>query len=204
MKGLLMRDYSIGMDIFFRTYLIVDVVLFLLYIFSSFNLFLFIILGNVGMIPANVFSIDRKEKWTQYSATLPYSRKQIIQSKYILGIKSIFITSSVILLWMFIFDLLNKQFYISKILVCFFWMIGTAMFISALSLLMCIKFESEIGVIITNAVYFLVMVFISSITISSHNFFMMMKVAVIAFVIAAVLYAISYQCAVKLYEAKEL
>ncbi len=39
-----------------------------------------------GIIPVTLISYDEREKWHIYSATLPFTRAQIVSAKYLLGI----------------------------------------------------------------------------------------------------------------------
>jgi len=40
----------------------------------------------LGMIPVTLISYDEKEKWNIYSLGLPYSKKEIVSSKYLTGL----------------------------------------------------------------------------------------------------------------------
>lgn len=39
-----------------------------------------------GLIPMTLISYDEREKWLEYSFTFPYTRKQMVSSKYITGL----------------------------------------------------------------------------------------------------------------------
>ena len=39
-----------------------------------------------GMIPVSLLSYDERSKWLQYSATMPYTKAQIVSGKYLIGL----------------------------------------------------------------------------------------------------------------------
>ena len=38
------------------------------------------------MIPVNLLAYDERSRWMQYSGTLPYTKKQIVSGKYLIGL----------------------------------------------------------------------------------------------------------------------
>lgn len=85
MKGLLLKDYYLLMK-YCRSFLFLIVIMLAASVFSN-NAFLFVypcVLG--GMLTVTLISYDEKEKWNMYSGTLPYTRPQIVSSKYIMGL----------------------------------------------------------------------------------------------------------------------
>jgi len=86
MKGLLLKDFYMAVKycrIFLFVILIFSAVSFSdkgMSFFSTFPVLM------AGMLPVTLLSYDEKEKWHIYSGTFPYSRAQIVSSKYVFGL----------------------------------------------------------------------------------------------------------------------
>ena len=86
MKGLLLKDFYMAVKycrIFLFVILIFSAVSFSdkgMGFFSTFPVLM------AGMLPVTLLSFDEKEKWHIYSGTFPYSRAQIVSSKYVFGL----------------------------------------------------------------------------------------------------------------------
>jgi hypothetical protein len=52
----------------------------------------------VSVIPLTALAYDERSKWDKFALTMPYTRSQIVISKYILGIISIAITALLVLI----------------------------------------------------------------------------------------------------------
>lgn len=86
MKGLLLKDFYM-LKKFGKMYLVVCIIFLVLSAMSLDNLFLlFYPCLFAGMIPVNLLAYDERSKWDVYSATLPYSRAQIVSAKYLMGL----------------------------------------------------------------------------------------------------------------------
>ena len=84
MKGLLLKDLLMAKK-YCRSY-VIFVVVFLLFANSGNFFFLAYPCILCGAIPVTLLAYDERSRWLQYSCTLPYSRKQIVSAKYILGV----------------------------------------------------------------------------------------------------------------------
>jgi len=85
MKGLLLKDFYMAVK-YCRAYLLLAVVFIAVSFAGDDNLFfIFYPCLLCGMIPVNLLAYDERSKWMQYSATLPYSRAQIVSAKYLVG-----------------------------------------------------------------------------------------------------------------------
>ena len=96
MKGLMLKDLYMSAK-YCRAFLIIVFVFLAVSFFSDENVF-FIIYPTMiaSIIPVTLISYDERDKWNQYSGTLPYSKAQIVSSKYITGLLfggSVFILS---------------------------------------------------------------------------------------------------------------
>lgn len=68
-----------------RGYLLIAVAFIALSFFSDNMFFAFYPCILCGMIPVNLLAYDERSRWTQYSATLPYTKTQIVSGKYLMG-----------------------------------------------------------------------------------------------------------------------
>ena len=86
MKGLLLKDLYLAAK-HCRAFLLVAVVFLGVSFAGDENIF-FIVYPTLitSMIPMTLISYDERDRWTQYSAALPYSRGQLVSSKYLIGL----------------------------------------------------------------------------------------------------------------------
>ena len=86
MKGLLLKDAYLAWA-HFKMYLVMVLAFSLLSAADPGNFFLvFYPCMLCGMIPVNLIAYDERSKWDIYSALLPFTRAQIVASKYIFGL----------------------------------------------------------------------------------------------------------------------
>lgn len=86
MKGLLLKDwYMMKKDC--RWYLLLAVIFSAVSFFSDENYFLiFYPCLLCGMIPVSLLGYDEKSGWMYYSATMPYTKAQLVSAKYLVGL----------------------------------------------------------------------------------------------------------------------
>lgn len=86
MKGLLLKDFYMAQK-YCRAFLLI-VVVFLLVSFTGDENIFFIVYPSMiaGIIPMSLISYDERDKWTEYSGALPYSRGELVSSKYLIGL----------------------------------------------------------------------------------------------------------------------
>ena len=86
MKGLLLKDFYMAVK-YCRVFLVV-LVIFSAVSFAddSMGFFSTFPVLIAGMLPVTLLSYDEKEKWHIYSGTFPYSRAQLVSSKYVFGL----------------------------------------------------------------------------------------------------------------------
>ena len=86
MKGLLRKDFYM-MIRYCRTMLLI-LILFLGVSFVNVENFFFSIYPCLlcSMIPITLLSYDERSHWNQYSLTMPYTRSQLVGSKYLIGL----------------------------------------------------------------------------------------------------------------------
>lgn len=86
MKGLLLKDFYMAQK-YCRAFLVI-VAIFLLVSFTGDENVFFIVYPCMiaGVIPMSLISYDERDKWVEYSGALPYSREQLVSSKYLIGL----------------------------------------------------------------------------------------------------------------------
>lgn len=86
MKGLILKDLFMVLK-YCKSYLLITVAFIAVSFVGDENLFfVFYPCLLCGVIPVNLLSYDERSHWLQYSATLPYSKGQIVSCKYIIGL----------------------------------------------------------------------------------------------------------------------
>lgn len=86
MKGLLLKDFYMSAK-YCRAFLVIVAVFLVISFWGDDNLF-FIVYPSLiaGIIPMSLISYDERDKWNQYSGTLPYTRSQLVSCKYLIGL----------------------------------------------------------------------------------------------------------------------
>lgn len=86
MKALLLKDWYM-MKAYCKSYLLVAVVFMAVSFFSNGDLFFtFYPCLLCGMIPVSLLGYDEQSRWMQYSATMPYTKAQLVSAKYLVGL----------------------------------------------------------------------------------------------------------------------
>ncbi len=86
MKGLLLKDWYMTQK-YCKYYLFVGIGFIILSLMSKGNMFfVFYPCLLCGMIPVNLLGYDERSRWTEYVGTLPYTKTQIVSTKYLIGL----------------------------------------------------------------------------------------------------------------------
>lgn len=214
MKGLIRRDFSVAISNFLKTYIIIYMIFVGLYIVTRETFFLLYIIGTEPAFTVNIMSIDEKDGWTRYSSTLPYSRKELVCSKYIVGLCILAGITAIIMVIMAVMWGIGNEFNFALHIgsTIGFWAIGV--FITSLMIPIFYKFGLE-------KMQILLIIFIVVIAIVGGTFLetILMKhdgaqimqdemliviSSLIAFSVSLVIYYLSYRVSAKIFEAKEL
>ncbi|MFR5875557.1 MAG: ABC-2 transporter permease [Eubacterium sp.] len=145
MKGLLLKDWYM-IKKYCKSYLIIFAVFFAVSFVSNDNLF-FVFYPCIlcGMIPLNLLSYDERSRWIQYSGCLPYTKKQIVSAKYLIGlliqIAVLIVTAAVQCIKMN----MNSNFVLNDFIVLMLMMLIIATFTSSISLPFIFKLGVERG-----------------------------------------------------------
>lgn len=86
MRGIILKDLYL-MNKYCRSYLFLTLLFIALSVVSGENL-VFAIYPSVvcGFVTVTLLSLDEKSRWLSYSASLPYTKGQIVSEKYLLGL----------------------------------------------------------------------------------------------------------------------
>lgn len=85
MKGLLIKDAYMTVK-YCKSLLLICIIFFIAQYFTE-NMFFCIYISVVtGIIPVTLLGYDERSKWSEYTSVLPYSKAQIVSSKYIIGL----------------------------------------------------------------------------------------------------------------------
>lgn len=86
MKGLLLKDYYMAVK-YCKSYAVIAVVFITVSLFSNNNLFfIYFPCLIAGMLPVTLLGYDEQSKWDKYCEAMPYTKAQIVSSKYIIGL----------------------------------------------------------------------------------------------------------------------
>lgn len=97
MKGLLLKDFYM-MGKYCRAFLFIIIVFIAVSLAGDQNLFFVtypVLLGSI--IPVTLISYDERSKWCSCADTMPYTRKKIVSSKYLMML--IILGISIVLTW---------------------------------------------------------------------------------------------------------
>lgn len=86
MKGLLLKELYLGLK-HFTAYILLILLFAVLSVADTGNVFFtFYPCILCGMLPVNLMAYDEQSKWDKYTAVLPFTRSQVVASKYIVGL----------------------------------------------------------------------------------------------------------------------
>ena len=84
MKGLILKDFYMLIG-YCRAFIFMFIVFPLLYIFSPTNTFLLLYpVMLTTMLPITLLAYDERFKWNIYAESMPYTRKDIVNAKYLI------------------------------------------------------------------------------------------------------------------------
>lgn len=167
MKGLLLKDWYM-MKKYCRAYLLITVVFLAVSCVSDNIFFTFYPCLLCGMIPVNLLSYDERSGWIQYSGALPYTKKQIVSSKYLVGLFSTLAVMAITVVVQAIqMNVANGGLVIGDFLMTQFLM----WLLAAISLSLCLPFVFRFGTEKGRIVYFVMIgIFFAGIAIASRLF----------------------------------
>ena len=206
MQGLLLKDWYM-IKKYCRAYLLLTVIFTVVSFFGEDNFFLiFYPCLLCGVIPVNLIAYDENSRWTQYSEALPYTRAQIVSSKYLIGI---FIQLAVMILTVIAQSVrmnMAGNFSLSELLMIALTMLS----IAGLSSAICLPFIFKMGVEKGRTAYYVMIGIVCAGAVSASMVFgeqaeaqIDLPIAIIA-VISVAIYAVSWYLSILFYKKREL
>ena len=210
MKGLLLKDmYELIKQCKFILLFCV-VYVFLSYTESGYFFLAFSIIF-FSLLPTTIMALDERNKWESYAITMPYTRKEMVLSKYILSLGGVIFMSVLYEFVNIIIYFINSSYAMSivdsfNIILPFCLM---AIIISSINLPINFKFGAEKGRLGTILICVIIGVIggglfsQSSGSVELINYFMNIP-SFVYLVLIALLWIVSYFVSVKIYEKRAL
>jgi len=211
MKGLLLKDWYM-MKKYCRAYLLIAVFFLAVSLFSDANLFfVFYPCLLCGMIPVNLLAYDERSRWYLYCETMPYTRKQIVSGKYLIGLMAqgamFLITGIVQAVRMRIGGTFHPSEYLAMMLLF--------LLLSLIASSICLPFMFKSGVEKGRMVYSVMIGVVCAMSVLSTNLFTkrigeemlaaaLLPVLPIVCLIGVLLYALSWYLSIVFYAKREL
>ena len=207
MKGLILKDLLMAKK-YCRSYAIIIIVFLTVAFANKENFFVSYPCILCGILPVTLLAYDERSHWLQYSCTLPYSRKQIVSVKYLIGIS---IQVTVLLLSAAVMAVKMKMsgsFSLSKLL----FNVSVVFFISSLTASVNLPLMFKLGVE-KGRVWYYIMVGVAcalGVLVSgalSHSVSAAAPGPVLSAVfllVGVLMYFVSWSLAVRLFEKREL
>lgn len=212
MRGLLLKDFYMTVKYCRMIFLIDAVFIAVSFLYKENIVFLVFPTLISGMLPITLLSLDERCKWTQYSATLPYSKIQTVSEKYIIGLLISTSTSVFVLICMIVRTSIYSDLSAFDAVIFSVGILAVSFVFPALCLPLCFKFGTEKGRIVFFILFALIMsVFavateggnieniIADLTGTNPAFLLM-----ISFICIIALYAASWAVSAAIYKNKEI
>ncbi|MBQ8905555.1 MAG: ABC-2 transporter permease [Ruminococcus sp.] len=161
-----------------------------------------------GIIPVTLLGYDERNKWLEYSGTLPYTKAQIVSSKYLVGLIA---QVSVLILTMIAQAIsmhVNNRIDMKSLLILLVTLVAMSCFSSSITLPFMFKWGVEKGRI---AYYFMIgficggALFISNLFEDQLN--PVIQLNSLLFIVCAIaigIYALSWYLSIRFFEKREM
>lgn len=165
----------------------------------------------LSMLPITVMGFDEKSKWDHYAVTMPYSRKEIVLSKYIFSIACAFTAILVYIIATIVKWYVEKQpFDFGSFINQTILMLSAGLFFSTVNLPIMFKFGVDKGrmwfilltVIIAGGISSLI-TFIEADPMQIESFIQKLTPFMLPVISAGLLFLSAF-CSIKIYENREL
>lgn len=212
MKGLLRKDLYVLVK-YIRSYLLLIVFFWALYIFGNHGFFYFgypIIM--ISMMGLTLTSLDEHSHWDQYCASLPVTRAQMVSGKYtLLGLLMLTVTILSGLVSLLFSHRIGTSFQSTVYLAAF--MLGIGLVMPSVSLPLVFKFGTEKArwvSLLTTALCIVLFFILSSLFFENlfdditYQSYLPLEFMLLALPAGLLLYAVSWILSVKIYQKREL
>ncbi len=211
MKGLLMKDWLV----LWRKNKLILFILFSSVVVSPFlGSHFFLILAFpiaftfTGMLSITTISFDEQSKWEQYAITMPYSRKELVLSKFVFIIIALSVISLIsFFTWTILIIFHGNRIIDTQILVSLLMIsISVGLVLPAINLPLVIKLGAEKGRAVTIISAVLIVLFWFDFLITPNVFApIFARINIVLFpIFALALLGVSAFISLKIYEKREL
>ncbi len=208
MKGLLLKDFYM-IKKYCRTYFLIAAVFIAVSFAGDDNLFfLFYPCLLCGMIPVTLLGYDERSHWLEYSATMPYTKGQIVSCKYLIGLAAQVTMLTVTGIAQAVRMHISGTFYLSDFMALMLMLLSLAAITSSISLPFMFKLGVEKGRI---AYYVMLGVVCGGSVIASSLFradlwadIPLNRILPVISLIGMGIYALSWYLSVVFYKKREL
>lgn len=210
MKGLLLKDWYL-LKKYFKSYLFVIAAFLVITFFSAddemgwtFSLYPCLI---CSMVPVSLLGLDEKSKWNKFSAVMPYTRSQLVSSKYLIGL----IAQTAVIMFFAVMHLVvmvgNDEFDFGQYMTILLADFVVSIILPTVWLPLIFKFGIEKG-----RIFYLILIGVAGAAVASLGFVdidpnTQINLSAIVYVLAVVtvaLYALSWYISIVIYKKKEL
>lgn len=210
MKGLLRKDCYLMMK-YYRAFLLVVLVFTFVGIKNNKVFFALYPIILSGIIPVNLLSYDEKAHWTSYACTFPYTRKDVVSSKYILTLCVLGVSALLILFAQVCNMIINHNFHLFGLFSTFAVIISCGLLPPAFMFPFTFKLGSEKGrfaYYVGFVLFFVVLSVFQEVTDNLSLRITQMAVPyapiVIIFLLVLGLFVLSWFLSVKFYQKRDL
>ena len=160
------------------------------------------------MIPISLVNYDKAFRWNEYSMTLPYTKAQLVSSKYIIALSSLFTALILTAVGYFVSMNRNGFFEIRSFIFLMMTVLASSLVTSGISLPLIFRFGAEksrmmlyVIVGVTAAVCSIGnRMLYNGIHLNYNDYVMVVAV----FCAVLVLYAVSWILSIRIYRAREI
>lgn len=208
MKGLLFKDFYL-MKKYCRLFLLLIVVFAFVGVWND-NFFYAIYPITVSsMIPVNLLSYDEKSHWSIYACTLPYTRKDVVSSKYLLTLCTVIFSCLIVLLAQISNMFIHHTFQLYGLFSNFLLILVSGLLAPAFIFPFTFKLGSEKGRFAYYIGFILLFAILGSFQFLNDNLslatFNYTKFPIlISFLIVLLLYGFSWNLSINFYQNREL
>ncbi|MEE1056542.1 MAG: ABC-2 transporter permease [Acutalibacteraceae bacterium] len=210
MKGFILKDLYMSFKHYILIYLFA-MFFGISYIFNSETIYWYVapvILASIR--PIGILSLDERSKWILYSDTLPFSRKYMVSSKYILSLLSVLSTWLLIAIMRGISGLIIGNLVLIDFIATLSVVLALGLLTPALMLPVVFKYGTEKGRIVYYIVAFLLVALGTSLGLVADEIGMVNKVgqyvlqfSIIAVIVIAI-FICSWMLSINIYKNREL
>lgn len=212
MKGLLLKDWY-TMKSYCRSNIFIIVLLSIasgLGVMNENVYFAYYSCIFAGITTVNLIAYEEKEKWEQYAATLPYTKAQMVSSKYIVSLCLGAVTIFLIIIMQFVYMAFHNTYNIDKLSSLLSVFVPLVLLFVALLLPFIYKFgvnKGRIAYFIVIGISFGAIAILSSgqmIGLLDKVSMNGMSVSIIVIAVSLAVYALSWALSIHFYKNREI